>query len=84
MNVFAEGILTSCRLSNLYEIKDMKYVKEDRELIDVEELNGIPEEYIKGLRLLEQPKDINRGNADNHGNTLKEYVMNLIRLAKKK
>ena len=84
MNVFAEGILTSCRLSNLYEIKDMKYVKENRELIDVEELNGIPEEYIKGLRLLEQPKDVNRGDADNHGNTLKEYVMNLIRLAKKK
>ena len=84
MNVFAEGILTSCRLSNLYDIKDMKYVKDNRELTSETEFEGLPEEYINGLRLREQPVDINRGNSDNHGNTLRDYVNNLIRIAKKK
>ena len=84
MNVFAEGILTSCRLSNLYDIQAMKYIKDNRELASESDITGIPEEYINGLRLREQPVDINRGNADNHGNTLRDYVNNLIRLAKKK
>ena len=78
MNAFAEGILTSCRLSNLYEIKDMKYVKDDRELVSIEEFGEIPEEFYKGLRLAEQPKEINRGNSDNHGDSYREYVMNCI------
>ena len=30
MNLFANGILTSLRLNNLYEIKDMKFVKDNR------------------------------------------------------
>ena len=34
--------------------------------------------------LLEQPKDVNRGNSDNHGNTLREYVLNIIGKAKNK
>ena len=78
MNAFAEGILTSCRLSNLYEIKDMKYVKDDRELVSIEEFGEIPEEFYKGLRLAEQPKEINRGNYDKHGDSYREYVMNCI------
>ena len=40
----AEGILTSCRFSNLYDIKNMKYVKDDRELVGIEEYKDIPEE----------------------------------------
>ncbi len=84
MNVFANGILTSCRLSNLYPIKDMKYVKEDREIIGIEKFGDIPEEYYYGLRLGEQPVDINRDNAQKFGNTLVEYVMNLIRNVKEK
>ncbi len=84
MNIFAEGILTSCRLSNLYEIKDMKYVKDNRELIDEEVFEGIPKEYVEGLRLREQPTDINRGIANTHGNTVKDYVKNMLLKAKKK
>ena len=83
MNIFAEGILTSCRLSNLYEIKDMKYVKDNRELVSREEYPSIPDEYFYGLRLAEQPKEINRGNDDKHTDTLEEYVLNLIKNQKK-
>ena len=77
MNAFAEGILTSCRFSNLYEIKDMKYVKDDRELASKEDYADIPEEYFYGLRLAEQPKEINRGNDDSHASSLKEHIMNV-------
>ena len=61
----------------------MKYVKDDRELTSEAEFVGIPEEYIKGLRLREQPTEVNRGIDDNHGNTLRDYVNNLIRFVKK-
>ena len=37
-NIFANGILTSCRLSNLYKIEDMKYVGE--RLITDEEIKA--------------------------------------------
>jgi hypothetical protein len=30
MNLFANGILTSCRYNNLYPIQNMKFVKDDR------------------------------------------------------
>jgi len=42
-NLFANGILTSCKLSNRYEIKDMKYT--DKELMTEQEVN----EYIDTL-----------------------------------
>lgn len=32
INLFANRILTSCSLNNLYPIKDMKFVKDDRKL----------------------------------------------------
>ena len=61
MNLFANGVLTSCRYNNLYPIQDMKFVKDDR-------LNRAPkwklyeqfrdhrelDRYIDGLRLYEQ------------------------------
>ena len=85
INVFAEGILTSCRLSNLYDIKDMKYVKDNkRELNSREEYKEIPDEYYYGLRIAEQPKEINRGNDDKNTRTLKEYVLNCIKTQKEK
>ena len=37
----------------------------------------IPEEYFYGLRLAEQPKEINRGNDDSHASSLKEHIMNV-------
>ena len=76
LNLFANGILTSCRLNNMYEIKDMKFVKDGRMLRDRSEFVGIDDKYIDGLRLLEQPdEDINRMNAVNHGETLRDYVI---------
>ena len=80
MNVFAGNILTSCRLSNIYDIKDMKYVKDDRELATKEEYANIPEEYFNGLRIAEQPKEINRGNDVQFDNSLEEYVQRLIKM----
>ena len=83
MNAFTGGILTSCRFSNLYPIKDMKYVKDNRKLVGLEEYSNIPKEYYEGLRLAEQPRVINRENDDiSHAKTITEYVENLIESAK--
>ena len=76
LNLFANGILTSCRLNNMYEIKDMKFVKDERVLRDRSEFYDIDDKYINGFRLLEQPRDdINRMNAVYHGADLREYVI---------
>ena len=82
MNLFANGLLTSLRLNNLYDIKDMKFIKDNRELTSKEGFAGIPDKYFYGLRLAEQPKEINRGNDAKHTNTLKEYVERLLLLEK--
>lgn len=84
MNLFANGLLTSLRLNNLYEINNMKFIKDDRELVSKEKFKTLPEEYYHGLRLAEQPKEINRGNDVKHTNTLEEYVQRLLILAKEK
>lgn len=63
MNIFTNDILTSCRLNNIYPIKNMKFVKDNRELRDSEEFKNIPEKWFKGIRVSEQPQDINRNNA---------------------
>lgn len=61
INLFANGVLTSCRYNNLYPIDNMKFIKDDR-------LNRAPKwklyeqfrdhkclgRYIEGLRLYEQ------------------------------
>lgn len=78
MNAFANGILTSCRLSNLYKIKDMKYVKDDRKLASREEYKEIPDDYFYGMRISEQPRNVNNGNDERIANTLTEYVNNCI------
>lgn len=82
MNLFAEGILTSLRLNNLYEIQNMKFVKDNRELTPRNEFENIPDKYFYGLRLAEQPKQINRKNDVKHTNTLNEYVQRLIETEK--
>ena len=58
----------------------MKYVKDDRELATKEEYANIPEEYFNGLRIAEQPKEINRGNDVQFDNSLEEYVQRLIKM----
>lgn len=53
MNLFADGILTSCRYNNIYPIVDMKFVKDKRALVPQEEY-GLEERYYEGMRLAEQ------------------------------
>lgn len=73
-NLFASGILTSCRLNNLYPIKDMKYVKDNRTLNKREDFAGIEDKYFEGLRLAEQPTGINAFSEVTNCQNLKEYV----------
>lgn len=54
MNLFANDILTSCRLNNLYPIENMRFVKEDRDNISIEQYNGIDNNFYCGLRLYER------------------------------
>lgn len=54
LNLFANTILTSCRLNNLYPIQDMKFVKDNREWRSREEFNIISDRFYHGLRLTEQ------------------------------
>ena len=57
INLFANGILTSCRYNNIYPIKDMKFCannnKRHLRLHDLHDLR-IPKKYYSGLRLDEQ------------------------------
>ena len=54
MNLYANGILSSTGLSNIYPIEDMKYVIKEHELIPIEAFDNCPEKYYYGLRLGEQ------------------------------
>lgn len=54
MNLFADSILTSCGYNNMYPIKDMKFVKDDREIIPQEKYEIIEDKFYNGLRLGEQ------------------------------
>lgn len=69
INMFANGILTSCRLNNMYSIKGMKYLKDFKKDVDASIYDGIPEKYITGLRLLEQPEN------------MRDYVLNMLEKA---
>ena len=56
INLYANGLLTSRGLNNLYPINNMKFVKEDRKVFTREELKEIPDEYFYGLNLGETPR----------------------------
>lgn len=83
MNVFAGHILTSCRLSNIYPIVNLKYVPDGRPQRDPAEFADLPQEYVSGLRLLEQP-DLTPQAHDPCPCTLKHYVYRLICMAQPK
>ena len=55
LNMFCSTLLTSVRLNNLYPIKDMKFVKDVREIIPFDKFEGLTKEYYDGFRLGEQP-----------------------------
>ena len=76
MNMFANGILTSCVFSNIYNIENMKYVDQRIERITNEDLEGIDEKYIKGLRLNEVPSNF-RDNKETTISYINDYVNNL-------
>lgn len=69
LNMFANGILTSCRLSNMYPIEDMKYVY-DKKRDNGIDFSEFDENLVKELRLKEQ--DIKECE-------LKEYVDNMLK-----
>ena len=52
MNLFAEGILTSCRYNNIYPFTDdMRFdMSEERKITSIDDLN-VPYEYYIGMRL---------------------------------
>lgn len=76
MNLFASGLLTSCGYNNIYPIKDMKFVKDDRQIITFDQYKNIPIEYYDGLRLGEQ--DLSKRSIEKAD----RYINKLIALAK--
>lgn len=54
INLFANGILTSCRYNNLYPIQSMKFVKEERVPVLQSAYPTRFALYFEGLRLAEQ------------------------------
>lgn len=84
LNCFTNGILTSCRLNNMYTIKDMKFVKNHGPVLSYRDFPLLPKEWIDGLRLLEQPADINHDHADFHGDlSVQDYALRLLSLDKR-
>ena len=70
MNLFANGILTSLRYNNIYLICDMKFKKWDRPIAPISIFDGaVPQEYYDGLRLGENPMDVEMTKA---------YVLRMI------
>lgn len=51
MNCYANGVLTSTKLNNIYPIENMKFIKENREIIPYEVYSEIPAEFYNGFRL---------------------------------
>ena len=54
INLFANGILTSCRYNNIYPITHMKFVKENRPIVPKSKYPASIGAYYEGLRLAEQ------------------------------
>ena len=77
MNLFANGILTSCVFSNIYSIEDMRYIRDNVECINDSDLDGIDEKYIHGLRLNEVPVCF-RGDKKKTLSYIKKYIESLI------
>ena len=72
INLFANDILTSCRLSNMYKVKNMKY-ECNKKRNNGYDFSSYNEYLVKGLRLNEQ-------NIEEK--SLKKYVDNMLRIKK--
>ena len=76
MNLFANGILASTSLNNLYPINDMKFIKDARPRIPKESYGqDIDDKYYLGMRLNEQKlsKEYIISYIDNLRRTAKQY-----------
>jgi len=71
MNLYANGILTSLRFNNVYDINEMKFVKDGRALRSLSEFADIDSRWVDGLRLREQQQPIE---------TISRYVARLERM----
>ena len=69
-------------MKKIHQIENMKFVKDDRKLWARKKFANVPDKYFYGLRLAEQPKEINRENDAKHTKTLEEYVLRLNDLEK--
>lgn len=78
INCFAGNVLTSCRYNNLYPIQDMKFVKDDRELVPYSEYAVLGKRWYDGLRLAEQPRDGAHTGDILAEDTIIEYVQRCI------
>ena len=78
INCFAGNVLTSCRYNNIYPIQDMKFVKDDRELVPYSEYAVLGKRWYDGLRLAEQPRDIASTGGVPHGSTIIEHIQKCI------
>lgn len=59
MNLYANGMLASCRLNNLYPIQNMQYVKDDRAVVRKGAYGLVAQKYYDDLRLGERlPGDV--------------------------
>ena len=54
MNLFANDVLTSTTMNNIYPIQDMKFIKDNRTLISYDSYHDIPIDFYDGLRLSER------------------------------
>ena len=76
INMFANGILTSQGSNNIYDIKDMKFVKNDRDKFSEEDLSDIDSKYVEGLRLKEW-NTLDKGSKEETLKDMHEYVNKL-------
>lgn len=54
LNLYAESILTSCRLNNIYPIENMRFVKDNRVRLNRNDYPNIGSDMFRGLRISEQ------------------------------
>ena len=84
MNVFANGILTSGSMNEIYPIVNMKYQKDGRKKICMKEFEGIDSYWVKGLRMQEQKLIAGRLPNGKFIGGWEEYVKKLTSLMKEK
>lgn len=73
MNCFINGILSSCGYNNMYPIKNMKFVKDERDIIPFETYTNVPKEFYNSLRLGEQ--DLSKRSIEK----AEKYIKNMLK-----